>query len=313
MESLFDDDEFEKRLFDKCEYLVTIGLWPSRRKIDYISWLKNFTEQEKPYALRLLDNFTHFNDELCNELFREAFIKAGQSTIDYSSSISIQTQWSNFYNSCIICPVRGERPSLADSGYSFVQKARNLFGIGENQFREPEEALKIWFNSWVNGQDCRPIIFVDDFIGSGSQFYTMWTRIHNMFNIEEHSYETMSFKTDNTQIYYCTLFSTESGLSKLKLHCKNVTFCVSHIISSSDNIFNIPSNTWEGNTQLDGIKALESASKRGGIPYTNGKDVYDWKGYGEQGLLLSIRDNAPDASIGAIRWERNGWQPLIIQ
>lgn len=164
---------------------------------------------------------------------------------------------------------------------------------------------------WENGVQPPPIIFIDDFIDSGNQFLTMWNKVHDILNIEWHSHESMTYKDKAKNIYYCCLLGVDSGVKTLERNCRNINICVGHVIEDKESIFNMESNIWSGNAQVKGVLALKEASLRYKMPDTNGKDTKDWKGYCEQGLLLAIKNGAPDASIGAIRWNENGWQPLI--
>ena len=303
--------ELEKRVIEKCNCFVDFGLWPTSRKIDYLSWLNNFSNSEKYYALILLSKFIYINDEICNENFKDSFIKAGQLYIDIQERHDAGGQWKWFFENCIVCPVRGEKPSLADSGYSFIQKTRNLFGVKEEQFMEPDEALRNTFKAFIYKQVHRPIIFVDDFIGSGSQFYSMWTKVHDMFNIEEHSFLTLTEKLNNINIFYCCVIGTTNGINKLKKYCPKVNFCVSQEIGRKDSIFENDSEIWKGKEKNEGIKMLKNKCNLHSMPDTGGVDEYDWKGFDEQGLLLGIREKAPDATIAAIRWDKFNWKPLI--
>jgi hypothetical protein len=303
--------ELEKRVIEKCDYFVDFGLWPTSRKIDYLSWLNNFSDLEKYYALILLSKFIYVNDDICNENFKDSFIKAGQIYINIKEKYNVEEQWKWFFENCIVCPVRGERPSLADSGYTYIQKTRNLLGIKEGQFMEPDEALRNTYKSFLYQEEYKPIIFVDDFIGSGSQFYSMWTKVHNMFNIEEHSFLTLAAEINYKNFFYCCVIGTSNGIKKLKKYCPKVNFCVSQEIDMRSSIFENNSEIWRGKEKAEGIKMLQNKCNLYNMPDTGGVDEYDWKGFDEQGLLIGIREKAPDATIAAIRWDKFNWIPLI--
>ena len=47
------------------------------------------------------------------------------------------------------------------------------------------------------------------------------------------------------------------------------------------------------------------------IPFTNGGQVNDVKGYREQGLALAFEHGIPDACPPIFYWETGDWKPLM--
>lgn len=52
-------------------------------------------------------------------------------------------------------------------------------------------------------------------------------------------------------------------------------------------------------------------SKMLNIPFTNGGQVNDVKGYREQGLALAFEHGIPDACPPIFYWETGDWKPLM--
>ena len=146
-------------MLDKIEYFTDIQLWP--RTVQPSQWLANFSDNERPYAVHLLNSFVHFNVEIVDQLFASAFQLLSIEVIPAGTSIDEAMQaWTQFRAQALITPVNGEEPSPADSGYRFATKARDLLGIKPRQLVTHESALKA-----VMGDATIPVIFVDDLCG----------------------------------------------------------------------------------------------------------------------------------------------------
>lgn len=121
---------------------------------------------------------------------------------DYQNGIK---EWEFFLENSFIIRVTGENPSDADSGFIFFTRlARNLLKYDEEkQILSPERAIDVLNN---NKNEKKFFIFVDDFVGSGSQFMEFWERPYN----ESLSFDLLS-KESNSEFFYIPLIVTEHG------------------------------------------------------------------------------------------------------
>ncbi len=158
-------------IVDKCEYFASVGIWPLKSILDPESWLRNFQQDELKYALYLLNSFMYFSGTLVDEIFAASVRTLSRSLMTKDDNFeSLRTKWQSFINGVIVTYITGEQPNPTDSGFQFARKARTM-GIAQDRIKTPEEvsfALR-------NGTNA-PIIIVDDFIGSGHQFFTTWNR-----------------------------------------------------------------------------------------------------------------------------------------
>lgn len=53
----------------KCDYFVDTQIWPLKQVLNPEGWLKNFTENEVPFAAMLLNAFMYLSDGLVNSIF----------------------------------------------------------------------------------------------------------------------------------------------------------------------------------------------------------------------------------------------------
>jgi len=297
--------EMTKELvISKCDYFVDVQLWPPKSIINPERWLSNFTSGESIYAIHLLNSFLFYSEQLTDLMFIAAlqmisndFRRAGDSYVSRLMS------WNSFVDNIIVTPVTGEDPNISDSGLMFARKARQKWGVKEAQLMGQEQALKLLVD-----QGPRPVIFVDDFVGSGDQFKKTWTRkvIINSTNI---TYKDLS-SGSGFSFYYCPLVCTEYGYNRLKTICPDVKLRPVHTLSACYSALAVDSIIWPPNLLSDATNFIFEASKRAGIPDNNGC-VDDWRGYNKLGLAIAFAHSVPDATLPIFYWNKNGWKPLI--
>ena len=111
----------------------------------------------------------YFNRELVLEMFASSVQSISRRECRKGDSfITALSSWQQFFDRAIIVPVAGDRDNPSDSGFSFARIARQHLGFDEMQILSPGDALL------EIGKGPRPIIFVDDFVGTGSQFTGTW-------------------------------------------------------------------------------------------------------------------------------------------
>ena len=206
----------EQFVLEKIDYFSDIQLWP--RTVQPKRWLSNFLDCERPYAVHLLNSFVHFNQDIVDQLFVSAFQLLSCEVLPEGAPLDDASRaWSDFRNRVLITPVSGESPSPADSGYHYASKARYLLDIPLPQLATHEDALKA-----VVLDATRPIIFVDDFVGSGQQILTHWNRQVTV-NGTELSF-SLAAQSGMAPAYYCCALATAYGVgciagAGLPLHC----------------------------------------------------------------------------------------------
>ena len=296
--------EMNKELvISKCNFFVDVQVWPLHPTLNPELWLSNFEDSEIEFAVHLLNTFLYFSDLLINQLFLSAFQLLSNKIRKSGDSLLItQAEWRVFVDNVVVTPVTGENPNIADSGYKFARKARQQLGIKEDQLVNQEECLQLIVNTGA-----RPVVFVDDFVGSGNQFIETWER-----KVKLNDGTLMTFKdiscTRGSQFYYCPLLCTEYGYSRLQKRCPEVIINPAHILSEKYSA--LREDFWPERLRKSAIDFLIAASRRAGIP-DNGGGVNDWRGFHKLGLAVAIGDSVPDATLPLFYWIKNGWKPLI--
>lgn len=293
-------------VFNKCNYFVDVQLWPFGTKLNPSSWLENFSDNDRSFAIQLLNNFLFFPDVLMDEMLKSAFMGIRNHLCSSNDPLaSIQTIWKSFMHSALITTVTGETPNISDSGFTFARKARQILGICEPNLLENVEVLK----RLANGPPL-PVVFVDDFVGSGNQFKETWERQHTLGSLNNVSFHSLNSLRRGLQFFYCPILCTQYGKTELIRECPEVKVCAAHILPDCYSAVSNDSILWPPTMLSSGIEFLRRVSSSAGIPDTDGGD-YDWRGFHKLGLTIAFSHSIPDATLPIFYWEENGWKPLI--
>lgn len=285
----------------KCNYFVDVQLWPILSQLDPKGWLSNFRTNEMDHAVHLLYSFVFFSEKLIDELFVAAFQGLSRKrSMQGRTSSNVKKEWGTFINRAIITYVTGEVPRVTDSGYAFARKSRQLLGISEDHILSPEEAIKVLYNN----NRPPPVVFVDDFVGSGDQFVSTWERKVKISRSGTTSFKSIA-ASGRVPIFYCPVLCTEFGYKRLIRQCAPTRIAPSHIVSGRYSAFHPKSVIWPTDLRPTAAAFLQKVSRRARITGIN------WKGYNDLGLAMAFHHSVPDATLPIIYWDQNGWKPLI--
>ncbi|ARR53196.1 hypothetical protein HY78_06945 [Rhizorhabdus wittichii DC-6] len=293
----------ESNVLEACGRLVDFGAW-DQTKIDPEGWLGNFAASERPFALVLLSRFTFLADHLVDQLFRSAFQNLSAMLLeDWPVFSDACERWSAFCGEALITIVQGEDPNPSDSGWFFARKTRQAIGIDQNQLFEPREVIAKLVEGFSG-----PVVFVDDFVGSGEQFLATWRRQY------VHASGTASFATlaasSSATFFYCNAMTTEYGRKRLHRHVPGVRISAGNVIPERYSLADPGSLLWPKSIRGDGIALVEAIGRRLGYKADDGGED-DWRGFHQLGLGLAFQHSVPDANLPIFFTDRNGWTPLV--
>lgn len=282
-------------------FLSRAGFWPkSPLGIDSAAWLDNFLPDEREVARALLDSFIYLNDDVTNQLLLSAF-RDISSLLHVDVDIhgqpeSIETIWASFLNAAIITYPTGEKPNPSDSGHLFARKARQLFDFGQEQILEPAEA-----NEVLTRDPSRPIVFVDDFAGSGNQFIETWNRTYS--NTSK-SFSIISSEHNATMFYVLPIITAQAR-NRFANEAPSVHVCAAHTISDRYSVLHEHSVVMPNSLRATAKDIISNASVRAGIS----DDMA--LGFAELGLCLAFSHSVPDATLPLFWHESPTWKPLV--
>jgi hypothetical protein len=294
---LFADESF---VLGKCDYFIDVQLWPLTERLNPRRWLSNFLPAEKPFALHLLNAFTYFNHSCTEQLFLRAFQGLSRTIrTPFDSLLTAKHKWRLFLDTVIVTCVRGENPNPTDSGMTFLRMARQVLGIAQNQIMEPNAAILE-----LRKHPDRPVVFLDDFVGSGNQFITTWNAEIDVEGGASLSFARLSSLLRNASFYYCPLICTSYGKTRISAECKKVILEPAHLVGEEYSAISYKSVIWPPSVRLEAIKFLETASQRAGLGER-------WRGFRQLGLALAFEHSVPDATLPIFYHKTDTWKPLI--
>lgn len=294
-------------LLSRTQYFVDVNLWPFSKHFNPQGWLANFSDQDQEHAMHMLNMFCYFPDWMVEKMFLASFQSLSRQAISKTQSfLSARVEWRRLVNTSLFIRVTGENPSDADSGHLFVRLARDKIGIDESRIVSPEKGLQALFNAPTT-----PIVFVDDFVGSGQQFVRTWQRKYTLpGHTQQMSFEDVSTVTRASALYYCSVLCTEFGKQNIVSKCPRVLLSPAHVISNQYNLLHPECLLWPDGLKPTAVEVIERNSKRVGIPDLNGQ-VGDWRGFNKLGLAVGFEHGIPDATLPIFTWDKNGWTPLL--
>ena len=199
----------------------------ARTRLDPDDWLQNFRNDERPYALNILNVFLYFSNPIIDAMFHSNVHSLSSAVTLYATSLAeARAQWQMFLSTVLVTYVQGEHPRPTDSGLVFARKARQVLGISENHIVHPWEALSV-----IVQRPLTPILFVDDFVGSGTQMIETWTRKFPMPYIRK----DLSFAdviSHDSVVAYLPLVATTTGDEVIRQRCPGLQVYPAHSLDS---------------------------------------------------------------------------------
>ena len=288
----------EELVMSKIRALADFHVWPDRESLDPDRWLTNFKQNERPYAVNILNVFLYFNNRLIDAMFLAAIHSLSSEIISSSHRIADRRNaWRDFLSNVIITYVQGEQPNPTDSGYVFARKARQVVRFQEEQVVPPAVALRRLLRD-----PHLPVLFVDDFVGSGAQMTKEWNRPQESQASFRDAYEP------DTTVYYVPLVATTFGLDTIHENCPGVRVRLAHILDIGYSLTSPRSFLWPTALKANATDVLWTASRRAGIL---DRCQFGWQGFQNFALAMSFEHSVPDATLPLIYWDAEGWQPLI--
>ncbi|MBN1458867.1 MAG: hypothetical protein JXA57_04975 [Armatimonadetes bacterium] len=293
----------QSAILNKAGLFTNFQLWPTRDKMDPQGWLGNFTSEELPYALVLLDGFLFYSEPLVEALFLSAVQAISAEVTERATSLThAQALWSSFLARLRVTLVEGENPNPTDSGHLFVRMARQVLGIDQTQIVNPGEAL-----STVRRDPTLVVLFVDDFVGSGNQMESTWTRRYASNGSGEASFAQLAGSGSGT-FYYVPVVATTTGMTMLKAACASLRVRPAHTLDKAYSLTHPDCFLWPDSLRPTARDALYEMSRRAGI---TGNCEYGWEGFHSLALPLGFWHCVPDATLPLFFWDLGSWAPLL--
>lgn len=292
-------DQYIAAVVAKTETLTQTGLWSGAPKIKVEGWLRNFEAPDQVTAAVLLDHFVYFSAKAVEVMLRSAYFQMRNRLFAAIGAAS-----EAYFQNAIFTTVEGERPNLTDSGNYMCRLLRQALGLPDTAFFRPEDALR-------EASAGRCVIFVDDFLGSGSQFESTWRRVHPH---PAHSFAQL-FDNQNIRCQYLVIAATSRGVQHVSGLADGLCVTAGHLLDDRLSVTSLPWNplkpdNYSFREELPAfleryVPRLRVAEYLDDLKFRN-------YGYGELGLSLAFEHSVPDATL-PLFWAEgsDGWIPLV--
>lgn len=299
-------DAYVEEVLGRCDALRKAGLWPSEQVVRPRAWLANFDEGDRPVAAALLERFEYFNARLSDRLFWAAYQAIGDATPNAPNAAAGSALIASL-SAAVFTPVEGEKPNPTDSGHLLCRRARQLLGVPEDRILSPKDAL---------AAACRglPVIFLDDFVGSGDQFLSTWKRTYT-------GLQAASFADAQAarpfKAAYLSLISTSKGIRNIYKGAPSVRVCTGHVLGEEATLVQVMSASPHPIANIrDEVRRFlwKYSSRLTPAEHYMQNSLYKLLGYKERALMLAFEHSVPDATL-PIFWSAGSgpWQPLVAR
>lgn len=292
-------DEF---VLEKCDYFTRVQLWPVWREVNPRVWLANFRETEQRHARYLLNAFFYLSATVIEQIVVDCLEALSRSVVLAAATIEEGgAAWREFSDELRVVTVRGEEPHPTDSAYLFSRIARDRLDIAEAHILDVPQALE----QLRAGLDA-PIVFLDDFVGSGDQFVETWEA---EWDVGGSTFSFADVSNAQAQFHYCPVLATATGVTTIRRDCPRVNVLPGHELPPRYSAFDPHSLIWPDDLRASAETVIRDASARAGIPDLDGGSG-DWRGYSKLGLTVAFAHGVPDATLPLYWWESDTWNPL---
>lgn len=298
-------ETYISRVKSQCEALAKAGLWSHPPLTNPGAWLQNFDDEaDRVVAAIVLHKMVLFSEQAVGHLLRRAFCELLRLVASGKRSTKErQACVEAFLMNATFCPIEGENPNVTDSGGAVCRRLRKTVGLSEASFATPAAAV-------LRARAGSHVVFVDDFVGSGSQLATTWQRDYQEGDPKSFAGVRSKVRFD---AYLLCLVTTPTAIQVATQRA--IRAAAAHRLTGKDSIQHLEATPdlpirEDLGSQIGGF--LRRQVPHLNLPsYMNVGDypVYGFKGLG---LLLGFFDSVPDSTLPVV-WG-NGlsdtWTPL---
>lgn len=292
------DDVLIRDVLDKCEALKKATLWAGEPKIRPRAWLNNFDAEDRGVAAALLDRFNFYDARATDALLLAAYQALGDG-LNKGPAAPAKPELLAAVSDAVFTPVRGEDPNPTDSGNVFSRKVRQQLSVPEHRIVDFSEAL-------VHARQGRPVIFVDDFIGTGDQFIATWTMAPNGT-----SFASLHANPGFIAIYV-VLVATRSGMESIHRLHPAVAISPAHVLEKRSTLRGLYAERPDLEQPIEELLTKYSSRLTPEDDVIAGNPLNIRYGFKQKGLLFAFDHSVPDSTL-PIFWSSgiNNWSPLI--
>lgn len=294
---------YTESIKERCENLISHGLWQGIELTRLKRWMSNFkSDEEKYFCSCILDGLIYRSEDqtisLLNHLLQRTIVDITSESIvpTFRPIASWYRESMNGFSGVDpgfrFVPVVKSKDAPTKSGYHVARLMRRKLSM---------ESIMIINSSEIRNSrnlGAEVYIFIDDFLGTGEQFCEF---------VEQENLEDL---LENICLIYIPLVAHESGISKIQERFnKKIIVTGVEILGKQHMVFQPESGCFKDgtNTAQDAKEFYHDLLEKRSLI----TDASHLDGYGNLELLFAFNHAVPDNSLSILYQKAEDWSPLF--
>lgn len=284
---------YSNAIRDRCRDLIEFKIWSGIDINQFESWRKNFTtDEEKFFCARVLDALIYRSNQQTYALIEQVLTKNFNNIFRVLNKSHL-----NSFPSCLkdekndplirLVPVITRHDPVTKSSNEILRFIKRHFQVSEKYIINP------WNISDQINKDIEAFIFIDDFLGTGTQMDDVLTDIAQINKILKERI-----------IIYSPLVAHEKGIRYLNENYSDLIISYAEKLVFSNHSFF--TNYFTDEVEIAKNFYIEMLKKR-----NINLGVGNQFGYGDLEIVLSFEHAAPDNSLQILTYRTENWVPLF--
>lgn len=284
----------------KAELLSTLGAWPSRHRLEPSRWLGNFDPDDIEAAEVLGQSFLYIPEVHFVATLRAALL----SMCELLPQLALENYpccgtWPSFIGSSTFCIIDDARRHLTESGFFVARHLRESLGVPEARIKPLRE-----FAEFAEAASpVTPVVFVDDFLGTGRQLTDAFSRRLPLRDNRVITLEELRSRCAGAWVSV-SAFANLQGLMNAQRALPYLSFSYG---AALDERYSWNTDWLAGDDPIlanDVRSIIQSYASR----YGHASNAL---GYEQQALAIAFSHGIPDATLPLFTAESDDWRPLL--
>lgn len=294
-----DAEVYAGAVIERVEGLIEAGVWEGMETVRLRTWLGNFrTDLEKYFAARVLDALVFRSHAQTLAMMRQLLERclvdllrlqpANDGLGEWQQGLTQKTKAGDPHMR--IVPVIRNNDPPTKSGVIVARYFKRHFGINESWMIWP------WQIEKAVSDGVRRFMFVDDFLGTGTQF----CRFSELFKISDNLKDAYAV--------YAPLVAHADGVEKVKTGCAGIKVCPVEVLDKRYGLFDPTSPAFDdGENDYRAANAFYNSlieeRVRPSKLYKNG--------FGQLQLAYAFNHAVPNNCVPLLWVSNDDWEPLF--
>eukprot|EP01013_Petalomonas_cantuscygni_P004830 TRINITY_DN15271_c0_g1_i1.p1 TRINITY_DN15271_c0_g1~~TRINITY_DN15271_c0_g1_i1.p1 ORF type:complete len:318 (+),score=-26.02 TRINITY_DN15271_c0_g1_i1:92-955(+) len=273
------------------------------------NWLANFPDEQSKYcALKLLDRFVYYSEEDIVHLLKygieERIFKRYLLEIDLKDDFKLQEDELQEYRKCFyesLYFIKLDTKNPSQSSETMLRYLKMDVGISEENILDSNNL------NTKTLRNCRNLVIIDDFIGSGTQLQTFWNHGEVTLDGERILINKLKEKFPDIEMEYFCLICTDEGLENFLYNDspgirKDLRITYSEVLTNKFKVFSKESIYFK-TQEIENCKNILQELCR--------KNKIDLLGYESLDYAIAFHHGIPDCSLPLFYRQTASWNYLF--